>query len=91
MTSEVIDVTGQEVPERRVLIGHQVVFTPTNNPDPNGPLRGLIAGHRHLGLIIGSIRGRPLLRIYSPLGTSHDATFEHTGSEGTWDYLDEVV
>jgi hypothetical protein len=78
--SEVIDASGAEVPAEPIRLGHWVLFTPT------APARGLVDGVTHLGLIIGTTRGRPILRVFSPLG--HDATFEHTGSEGTWAYFE---
>jgi hypothetical protein len=79
---EVIDVEGREVPSDPVRIGCQITFT------PSADIEGLFKGVSHLGLIIGTTRGRPILRIYSPLGK--DATFEHTGSEGSWSYFERT-
>jgi hypothetical protein len=76
---EVIDVTGREVPKTPIRLGAHIGFTPTAD------IRGLVTGVTHLGMVIGQVRGRPVLRIFSPLG--RDATFEFTGSEGEWAYF----
>lgn len=75
---EPIEVQGQEVTPGLPAPGDWVIFL----PPPNDPPFGLYPGVWHLGLVIGTTKGRPIFRIFSPTG--RDATFTYTGSEGTW-------